>query len=195
MRGVDLAVDVDHNPGGGAVGWFKELMVESGKLLAKVDWTKEGAQLIKGGKYRYFSPEFMFAWRDPATGKTAKNVLFGGSLTNRPFLKDMQPVAFSEGGMGALWMAEDEGSASGAGYDPDGDGDDDSTTDPSENPDWMQDVTSGITPWPSHDPAQQQELMKNGATKEPATQRFLPVRNRWATRVTERRCANLLWPS
>jgi Mu-like prophage I protein len=108
--------------------------------MAKVDWTEEGASLVKSGKYRYFSPEFMFQWKDPANGTEHKDVLLGGALTNRPFLKDMEPVAFSESGMGEVWMAENEGMSDdanyapsvkhrdGSSYDPDGDGDDDSTT-------------------------------------------------------------------
>ncbi len=158
VRGVDLAVDIDHKPGDGAVGWFKKLRTEAGKLLATVDWTKEGSSLIKERKYRYFSPEFMFQWKDPATGTTHKNVLFGGALTNRPFLKGMEPVAFSESGMGAVWMADDEP------YDPDHDGDNDANAKPSDNPDWMDDVKRGITPWSVCTPDQKQQLIAKGIT-------------------------------
>jgi len=183
VRGVDLAVDISHNPDGGAVGWFKELRVDGDKLMARVDWTKGGAQALKGRKYRYFSPEFMFSWTDPATGQTHKNVMLGGALTNRPFLKGMEPVAFSESGMGEVWMADDEGMVNpshyapsakhddGTHYDPDGDGDDDSTTDPRANPDWLSDVKMGATAWPNH-PAQQAELAKAGVTKEDADKKF-----------------------
>jgi len=180
VRGVDLAVDVSHNPDAGAVGWFKELKVDGDKLMAKVDWTEEGGALVKSGKYRYFSPEFMFSWTDPATKQEHKDVLLGGALTNRPFLKDMEPVAFSESGMGEVWMAENESMShgksdyapstphpDGSNYDPDGDGDDDSTTDPRANPDWMADVKMGATKWPKHQ-GQQAQLIKSGVTKSKA---------------------------
>jgi len=183
VRGVDLAVDVSHNPDAGATGWFKELKVDGDKLMAKVDWTEEGAQLVKSGKYRYFSPEFMFQWTDPATKQTHNNVMLGGALTNRPFLKDMEPIAFSESGMGTVWMSDDESMANpqhyassvkhddGTHYDPDGDGDDDSTTDPRANPDWMSDVKMGATAWPEHT-AQQAELAKAGVNKADADKKF-----------------------
>ncbi len=158
VRGVDLAVDVSHNPDAGAVAWFKDVRAEGDKLMAQVDWTPEGANLVKTGKYRYFSPEFMFQWTDPATGQTHKNVLLGGGLTNRPFLKNMEPVAFSEAGMGAVWMSDDEP------YDPDHDGDNDNTAKPSQNPDWMDDVKRGITPWDKCTPQQKQQLIAKGIT-------------------------------
>jgi phage I-like protein len=160
VRGVDLAVDVAHEPDKGAVAWFKELKVDGDKLMAKVAWTEEGATLIKSGKYRYFSPEFTFSYTDAESGKQFKDVLLGGAITNRPFLKNMDPIEFSEDDSYAtIWMAEDES------YDPDGDDDDDTSTDPNKNPDWMIDVLAGITPWPTSK-AQQDKLTKVGATKE-----------------------------
>lgn len=156
VRGTDIAVDVSHNPDGGAVAWFKELRVEDDKLMALVAWTEKGAELVRSGTYRYFSPEFMTQWKDPATGEVYKDVLFGGALTNRPFLKGMEPIEFSESGMGLVW------------YDPDNDGDDDSTADPEKNPDWMSDVKMGFTPWDKLTPEQQKQCMKAGITKEKA---------------------------
>lgn len=153
VRGTDLAVDVSHNPDAGAVAWFKELKVDGDKLMARVAWTDEGAELVKSGKYRYFSPEFAFGWTHPEQGKKFRDVLFGGALTNRPFLKDMQPLAFSEAGMATMW------------YDPDHDGDNDTTANPTANPDWMQDVRQGITPWAVCTPEQKQQLIAHGVTK------------------------------
>jgi hypothetical protein len=173
VRGVDLAVDVAHEPDKGAVAWFKELKVDGDKLMAKVAWTEEGAQLIKSGKYRYFSPEFMFQYTDAETGKQFKDVLLGGAITNRPFLKNMEPIAFSEDSSYAtVWLAENENKTGNEDrYDPDGDGDDDSTTDPKKNPDWMMDVMAGNTPWPD-DSKQQAQLEKVGATKEACAAAF-----------------------
>lgn len=100
VRGIDIAIDVEHDSEKGAVGWFKKLetrVIDGGKkaLFAFVEWTQEGVDLIKGGKFKYMSPDFTFKWKDEF-GKTFDNVLMGGALTNRPFLKNMQPVVLSE---------------------------------------------------------------------------------------------------
>lgn len=159
VRGIKLFVDVNHDNNHAAVGEFKELKVEPGKLLAKVDWTAKGADLIKSGEYRYFSPEFAFRYKDPESGKEFQDVLLGGGITNRPFLKGMDPIELSEDqSYGIVWFSEKE-------YDPDGDGDNDATTNPQENHDWMLDVLAGITPWP-HDEQQQAQLRKVGATRQ-----------------------------
>lgn len=177
VRGTDIAVDISHQPDKGAVGWFKELRVDGDKLMAKVAWTEEGANLIKSGKYRYFSPEFMFQWKDPESGQVYKDVLFGGALTNRPFLKNMDPIEFSEtldpiyGEIGVVWFSEDDANNSEDDddrFDPDGDGDDDSTADPEKNPDWESDVRKGYLPWHKLSKAQQQQLTKSGFTKADA---------------------------
>lgn len=155
VRGVDLAVDVSHDPDKGAVGWFKELRVEPGKLMARVAWTEEGKEMVAGGKFRYFSPEFAFQYQDAETGKQFKDVLLGGAITNRPFLKNMAPIELSEDG-GYVVFAD---------FDPDNDGDNDKTTDPNQNPDWIDDVKHGWTPWPT-DPKQVEQLKEAGVTKD-----------------------------
>ena len=159
VRGVNLFVDLSHKAEEGAVGEFKELQVRGNQLWANVVWTEEGERLIKSGKYNYFSPEFVFSWKDPATGQLYKDVLFGGALTNRPFLKHMERIALSESAeMFQVQFADGET------YDPNHDNDDDSTTDPARNPDWMMDVLAGITKWPDNR-QQQEQLRKKGAKK------------------------------
>jgi len=96
VRGVDLAVDQEHVPGGGAAGWFKDVFKRGNTLWAKIAWTPLGAQLIKDKVYRYFSPEFDFDYKDPETGQKYRCVLYGGALTNRPFIKGMEPIMLSE---------------------------------------------------------------------------------------------------
>ena len=99
VRRVDIAVDIEHGETpnkGAAAGWFKELRKDAGRLLAKIEWTDLGKENVKSGKYKYFSPEFKFAYQDAETGKSYSNVLLGGGLTNRPFIKGMQPVLLSE---------------------------------------------------------------------------------------------------
>ena len=100
VRKVDIAVDQEHMPEKGAAGWYKRLrkVFEDGKakLKATIEWTKLGSQLIKDGVFKYFSPEFDFAYEDLETHETYENVLLGGALTNRPYFKSLAPVAFSE---------------------------------------------------------------------------------------------------
>lgn len=159
VRGVKLFTDVGHKPDDGAVAEWEEVEVRGDKLFARMKWTDEGAKLVQSGKYNYFSPEFSFSWTDPATKKTYKDVLFGGALTNRPFLKNMERIALSEtGDMFQVCFAEGED------YDPDHDGDDDATANPQQNPDWMEDVRQGITPWSVCTPDQKQQLIAKGIT-------------------------------
>lgn len=99
VRGVDIAIDLEHGESsykGEAAGWIKKLKKQGNRLLAEIDWTKLGKEKIKDKIYQYFSPEFKFVYQDAETGKTYNNVLFGGSLTNRPFIKRMSPVMLSE---------------------------------------------------------------------------------------------------
>lgn len=102
VLGVDIAVDEGHDRGK-ALGWFRT--VHYGKseiggqehigLFADVEWTDAGRALLERDVYRYFSAEVgSFTGPD---GKTIKNVLFGGGLTNRPFFKQMPAVKFGEG--------------------------------------------------------------------------------------------------
>ena len=100
VRKVDIAVDQEHMPEKGAAGWFRSMkkVFEDGKtkLKATVEWTKLGTQLITDGIFKYFSPEFDFAYEDQETHEQYENVLLGGALTNRPYFKSLAPVALSE---------------------------------------------------------------------------------------------------
>jgi hypothetical protein len=99
VRGIDLDIDYDHKTdparGNEAAGWVKDAKVEGDALYLFVDWTKSALEKIKEGAYRYFSPEFQDDWTD-SSGVKYQDVLFGGGITNRPFLKDLLPVNLSE---------------------------------------------------------------------------------------------------
>jgi hypothetical protein len=99
IRGQELDVDYDHKEsaqGGKAAGWFKAMQVRDDGLWAQVEWTQPAFEAIAAGEYRYFSPEFVDEWKHPKTGEVHKDVIFGGALTNRPFLKDILPINFTE---------------------------------------------------------------------------------------------------
>lgn len=96
VRGIDIAIDYGHDSGGEAAGWVSSAEARQDGLWLFVEWTDEAATDIRGGKYRYFSPEYVDEWTDPQTGSKFKDVLLGGGLTNRPFLKNIMPVNLSE---------------------------------------------------------------------------------------------------
>jgi phage I-like protein len=104
VLGTDVAIDERHDRGR-AMGWIKSLNYPkkanyNGKdyiaLLGDVEWTPEGRKLLEDKTYKYFSPEFgTYVEPDGKTEHT--NVLLGGALTNRPFLKMMPSVKFEDG--------------------------------------------------------------------------------------------------
>lgn len=97
IRGQDLDIDYDHKEyGGEAAGWVKQAEARPDGLWLLVEWTQKAYEAIKSKAYRYFSPEFDDTWTDPRTGEKFKDVLFGGGITNRPFLKGIQPLNLSE---------------------------------------------------------------------------------------------------
>ena len=99
VRGVDPDIDYDHKTdpakGGQAAGWVKDAEVRTDGLWLNVDWTADGAKDIKEKKYRYFSADYADEWTAP-DGKVYQDVLNGGGLTNRPYMKNLIPVNLSE---------------------------------------------------------------------------------------------------
>lgn len=98
VRGVELAVDEDHDPQHKALAWYRELsIVNNGKTMkAKIELTQAGADHMNKGSYKYFSAEFATMYKDPESGKSYSNLLLGGAFTNRPFVKGMKPVQANE---------------------------------------------------------------------------------------------------
>ena len=106
VRHIDIALDANHDQDK-ATGWLEALELrEAGRdphtgeavpagLWGRVRWTPLGLRYLKDQIYRYFSPEFG-PWKDPENGKEYKDVLLGGGLTNRPFLKRMSAVQLSD---------------------------------------------------------------------------------------------------
>jgi hypothetical protein len=96
-RGTDLDIDYDHKDySGKAAGWVKAASAKQDGLWIQVEWTEDAYNSLKKREYRYFSPEFADEWEHPKTKVKYKDVLFGGALTNRPFLKDILPINMSE---------------------------------------------------------------------------------------------------
>jgi phage I-like protein len=99
IRGIDPDIDYDHklDPAKGhqAAGWVKDAETRADGLHLLVHWTPTAVEEIKEGKYRYFSAEYNDEWVD-TQGGVHRDVVFGGGLTNRPFMKNLMPVNLSE---------------------------------------------------------------------------------------------------
>lgn len=96
VRGVEIAIDYAHKNDEEAAGWIKMAEARPNGLWVLVEWTAAAAEKIHNKEFRYFSAEFVPQWKDPKSGKVFQDVVFGGGLTNRPFLKDLLPVNLSE---------------------------------------------------------------------------------------------------
>lgn len=98
-RGIDLSIDYAHredaSKGHKAAGWITDAEVRSDGLHIAVNFTDEAKREIRAGHWRYLSPEYLDEWTD-AFGRKWNDVLLGAGLTNRPFLKDLAPIAASE---------------------------------------------------------------------------------------------------
>lgn len=96
---IDVALDVGHDPNGGAYAWVKTLEVRGDVLYAKFrDFTEDAKKIFKQKIFKYFSVEFS-PFETVKSGKkmTIKDVLRGIALTNRPVIKGMAPTFLSEG--------------------------------------------------------------------------------------------------
>jgi len=99
VRGIDPDIDYDHkldpSKGKAAAGWVKDAEERADGLWLLVEWTKDAAKELKDKKYRYFSTEFADTLEDN-TGNVFQDVVLGGGLTNRPFMKNLTPINLSE---------------------------------------------------------------------------------------------------
>jgi hypothetical protein len=100
VRGVDIALDVEHQPEKGAAGWFRRLYTDNGgdELWGDVEWTAAGRELVEGNIFKYISIEYDLAYVDEE-GVLHGPTMLGGALTNRPFIKNMREatIRWSEG--------------------------------------------------------------------------------------------------
>lgn len=104
VRGCDVSIDYTHDNENGespAAFWIKSLEVRQnsdgkGKgLFAQGEFTPMGAKKVSEKEYRYSSADFVIDYIDQ-NAKHHPYVLRGGTLTNRPFVKNMNPIKLSE---------------------------------------------------------------------------------------------------
>jgi len=95
---IDVALDANHEPERGALGWIKSLRIEGDRLLMSLkDITTEGKKVLRDKVFKYFSVEFApFTTVQEGKKVTISDVLKGVALTNRPVIKGMAPTFLSE---------------------------------------------------------------------------------------------------
>lgn len=105
-REIEIAIDRDHKATEGdstAMGWLEQMQLRPALsdgtpagLWGCIRWTDIGLHEIEAQHFRYFSPEFKPEYTNQLSGKQFHNVVIGGALTNRPFLKAMPAIALAE---------------------------------------------------------------------------------------------------
>lgn len=104
VRGCDVSIDYTHDNDNGeapAAFWIRSLEIKNnfdgkGKgLFAYGEFTPKGAKAVSEKEYRYASADFVIDYV-AQDGKHYPYVLRGGTLTNRPFIKNMNPIKLSE---------------------------------------------------------------------------------------------------
>lgn len=116
VLGKQLDIDYDHKKRrDDAAGWVQATAARSDGIWYQVEWTPEAVKKIQAKEYKYFSAEFADEWTHPETGRTHSDVLMGGGLTNRPFIKGMVPVNLSESEAVEARLAEIDPAPTGGG--------------------------------------------------------------------------------
>jgi ATP-dependent Clp protease, protease subunit len=98
VRGQDISIDYTHENDNGekpAGAWIKSLSVEESNLYAMVEFTPLAEKMIKDKEFKYLSVEIDPLYQDEK-GKMFSNVLLGGTFTNRPAVKGLDPIKLSE---------------------------------------------------------------------------------------------------
>lgn len=100
IRGQEIHSDYEHGEdaakGNKASGKFIKVEARTDGPWALVEFTEEAKKEIDAGEWNYWSTSHWDSWTHPHTGETHQYVLDGGGLTNKPFVKGMVPLNFSE---------------------------------------------------------------------------------------------------
>ncbi|WP_084612695.1 phage protease [Pseudogulbenkiania sp. MAI-1] len=93
--GVDVFLDVAHEPDKGAAATVKKLAIEGNKLRALVEWTDYGVEAVQKRGFKYLSADYHENFRDNEQGNLHGPLLQGAGLTTRPVIKHLDPVQLS----------------------------------------------------------------------------------------------------
>jgi len=103
--GQEIALDLSHDPSGGAAGFFRSLSIEpysfviegetkrGHKLIGDVELTQYGVDAITKKGFIYLSAEFHPEFVSNETGKQYGALLQGAALTPRPVVKHLDKVS------------------------------------------------------------------------------------------------------
>lgn len=93
--GIDIFIDVNHEPQKGAAAKIIELAVQGSRLRALVEWTDYGVTAVKEKGFVYLSAEYHENYIDNEEGLAHGPTLIGAGLTVRPVIKKLEPVVLS----------------------------------------------------------------------------------------------------
>lgn len=100
VRGQEIHSDYEHGEdaakGSKASGKLLQVEVRDDGPYALVEFTEEAKKEIDAGEWNYWSTSHYDTWTHPQTKETHNFVLDGGGLTNKPYVKNMIPLNFSE---------------------------------------------------------------------------------------------------
>lgn len=105
IKGSEVPLNREHDDER-PCGWVKGLQVDGDALYALFEITDpDTRELVDQRSLRYASSELDLAWWDPEH-KAERAVFEGLALTNRPYLKNMEPIV----ALGALCLEAEDGS-------------------------------------------------------------------------------------
>lgn len=93
---TDYEHGLDPAKGTKASGTIIDMEVRTDGLYKHIEFTKEATQEILDGEWNYYSPEYNDIWENPMDNIIRSDVVRGGALTNKPWIKGMVPLNFSE---------------------------------------------------------------------------------------------------
>jgi hypothetical protein len=100
VMGRDLVIEYDHGldkaKGGKAAGKVIKEEARDDGLYGLVEFNDVAKQEIENGEWHFMSNSHYDAWTHPQTGQTHEFVPENPSLTNRPYVRGMAPLNFSE---------------------------------------------------------------------------------------------------
>jgi len=93
---TDYEHGMDKAKGNKASGELLEVDVRDDGLWGLVKFTDTAKEEIDNGEWNYWSTAHYDSWTNPHTNENFEYVLDGGALTNKPWVKGMLPLNFSE---------------------------------------------------------------------------------------------------
>lgn len=105
----DHGTDDPRSPEQGvSAGVVRAVKIEGDAVYAYLEPTPRALRYVEDGEYRLASPTVALDWTNPTTGEKQGPTLLAVALTNRPFIRGMEPVAAVDADQVALRAQEDQ---------------------------------------------------------------------------------------